>query len=80
MAEGHEEPTASFKWIHSHVQGRRPYTVRETWKLNLERERFRQAALMYWNATAARTSTGRPVDAIVTPTFATVAPPHDSTR
>jgi amidase len=80
LAEGNEKPTASFTWIHSHVQERRPYTIRETFKLNLERERFRQATLMHWNATGSRTSTGRPVDAILTPTFATAAPPHDSTR
>lgn len=80
MTEGGEDATESFKWIHSHVKGRKPYTVRETWKLNLKREEMRTAAIAHWNATKERTSTGRPVDAIITPAFATAAPPHDTTR
>jgi amidase len=54
--------------------------VSETWKLNLERESFRTTALEHWNATAQQTKSGRPVDAIIAPTFATLAPPHDTTR
>lgn len=80
MKEGGEGPTESFKWIHSHVEGRKPFTVPETWKLNLDREQRRAAALAHWNATKQRSGTDRPVDAIITPTFATAAPPHDSTR
>jgi len=48
--------------------------------LNVEREEFRAAALQHWNDTALRTKSGRPVDAILTPTFPTLAPPHDTTR
>ncbi|KAF8330791.1 amidase signature domain-containing protein [Cantharellus anzutake] len=78
--EGGEEPIATVAWILSHVKGRAPYTVRQTWKLNCERENFRAAALQHWNETKRRTESGRPVDAILTPAFATLAPPHDTTR
>ncbi|KAF8323776.1 amidase [Clavulina sp. PMI_390] len=80
LAEGQEQPTPSFGWIHSLIEGAPPLTARQTWRLNGERERLRQRALMHWNATKARTSTGRPVDAILCPTFPTVAAPHDTTR
>jgi len=67
------------EWILKHAQGRQPYTVDEIFKLNLERENFRARALMHWSATSARTATGRPVDAILCPVAATLAPPHDTT-
>jgi amidase len=66
-------------WILKHAQGRQPFSVEEIFKLNLERETFRARALMHWNATSARTATGRPVDAILCPVAATLAPPHDTT-
>ena len=40
----------------------------------------RARALAHWNATRGRTSTGRPVDAIICPTAATLAVPHDGIR
>ncbi|KAG9014094.1 hypothetical protein FRB90_005577 [Tulasnella sp. 427] len=68
------------QWMLDHAAGRPAYTVPETWKLNIERETFRARALAHWNATASRTSTGRPVDAIICPTAPTLAIPHDQTR
>lgn len=68
------------EWILAHAKGRPAYTVPETWKLNIEREQFRARALAHWNATKGRTSTGRPVDAIICPTAATLAVPHDGIR
>lgn len=84
LEEGQEEPTPSFQWILDFIEkkdGKRraPYTTRETWKLNMEREEFRTKALAHWNATSQRTKSGRPVDAIITAPFATLAPQHDKT-
>lgn len=79
LAEGKEEATPSFSWILEQCGGR-AYTIREMWQLNVERDRYRAQALAHWNDTQNRTRSGRPVDAILTPTFATLAPPHDSTR
>lgn len=84
LEEGQEEPTPSFKWILDFIEKkdgkRRPaYTARETWKLNMEREEFRTKALEHWNETSKRTKSGRPVDAILTVTFPTLAPEHDTT-
>jgi amidase len=67
------------KWILDHAKGRQPFTTSEIFKLNSEREALRARALAHWNATQARTASGRPVDAILCPVAATLAPPHDST-
>jgi amidase len=80
MAESGEPPIPSFEWIVSSAKGRPPFTVAEIFKLNSEREAFRARALAHWNATALKTSTKRPVDAILTPVAPTLAPPHDSVR
>lgn len=57
-----------------------PFSIAEVFRLNLEREEFRAKILHHWNATASRTSSGRPVDAILSPVAPTLAPPHDTTR
>ena len=80
MAISGEPATPSAQWIMSHAAERAPYTVPETWKLNVQRESFRAKALQHWNATRSRTSTGRPVDAVICPTAPTLAVPHDQTR
>jgi len=80
LAGSGEPPIPSFEWIVSGVKGRRPYTVAEVFRLNREREAFRARALAHWNATAVKTRTRKPVDAILTPVAPTLAPPHDSVR
>lgn len=80
MQSSGEPATPSVEWMLNHAKGRAPYTVPETWKLNIEREQFRARALAHWNSTQHRTSTGRPVDAIICPTSSTLAVPHDKTR
>jgi amidase len=80
MAESGEPPIPSFSWIVSHTEGRAPYTIPEMFRLNVERESFRARAHAHWNATAARTKSGRPVDVILTPVAPTLAAPHDSVR
>ncbi|KDQ63118.1 hypothetical protein JAAARDRAFT_29117 [Jaapia argillacea MUCL 33604] len=76
-----DPPVPQTSWIMSQVpNGGKPYTVRETFKLNLEREAFRIKVANHWNDTRSRTTTGRPVDAILSPVAATLAPPHDTTR
>lgn len=73
-----EPPVQQTKWILSHAKDK-PYSVGEIFELNLARDAFRADALAYWNRTESRTSTGRPVDAIISPVAPTLAPPHDTT-
>jgi amidase len=80
MAESGEPPIPSFSWIVGHTKGRAPYTMGEMFRLNAEREKFRARAHAHWNASALRTKSGRPVDAILTPIAPTLAAPHDTVR
>jgi len=80
MREAGEPPVPMTEWILSHAKGRKPYPVSETWKLNVQREQFRARALQHWNNTRQRTSSGRPVDAILAPIAPTLASRHDCTR
>ncbi|EIW75737.1 general amidase [Coniophora puteana RWD-64-598 SS2] len=48
----------------------------ELWQLHTEKRNLRKAYLDHWNATAKRTGTGRPVDAIISPAVAYTAVPH----
>jgi amidase len=79
MQKSGEPAIQQTAWILNHARGRGEYTVAEIFRLNLEREAFRAKALLHWNATQQRTSTGRPVDAILCPIAPTLAPPHDTT-
>ena len=77
----HEPHVPQTEWILSHVpNGGKPFSIAETFKLNVAREAFRARVAAHWNATRSRTTTGRPVDAILSPVAATLAPPHDTTR
>ncbi|KAL6307698.1 amidase [Sparassis latifolia] len=68
------------EWIMSQVPNEgKPFTVAEIFKLNLAREAFRSNIASHWNATQLRTTTGRQVDAILSPVASTLAPPHDTT-
>ncbi|KAI0639939.1 general amidase GmdA [Trametes polyzona] len=76
-----DPPVPQTEWILNQVpNGGKPYTVAEVFRINLEREAFRTKVLAHWNATAARTRTGRDVDAVLSPVAATLAPRHDMTR
>ncbi|EPQ60254.1 acetamidase [Gloeophyllum trabeum ATCC 11539] len=69
------------EWILNQVpNGGKPFTVRETFRLNVERETFRCRVAAHWNGTKSQTTTGRHVDAVISPAAATLAPPHDTTR
>ena len=69
------------EWILGQVpNGGAPFSVAEIFRLNVAREGLRERVLHHWNATAARTASGRPVDAVLSPVAPTLAPPHDSTR
>ncbi|KAI0651823.1 general amidase [Trametes meyenii] len=52
----------------------------ELWQVQKKRIALREEYLAYWQASAERTSTGRPVDAIITPVAPTPAPPHGMTK
>ncbi|KIJ61538.1 hypothetical protein HYDPIDRAFT_183162 [Hydnomerulius pinastri MD-312] len=51
-------------------------TAWELWQLHTEKRALRKAYLDHWNATKTKTSTGRPVDAIISPAVAYTAVPH----
>ena len=80
LASTGEPAMPGTEWILNQAQQQTPYSVRETWKLNLERESFRARALSHWNATKNTSSTGRPVDAVICPAHPTLAVPHDGVR
>jgi len=48
------------------------------WNFQKSRRDLRETYLDHWNATALRTGTGRPVDAIISPVAPWTAPPHGS--
>lgn len=80
MGEAGETGVKMTQWMLSHAAGRKPYTPAECFKLNAEREAFRTKIMAHWNATRSSTSSGRPVDAILTPVFPSLAPAHGTTR
>lgn len=51
-------------------------TTYESWQLNLEKDEVRTAWLKAWNATAAITSSGQPIDGLLLPPSANVAHKH----
>ncbi|KAI0785340.1 amidase [Irpex lacteus] len=76
-----DPPVPQTRWIMEQVPNQgQPFSIAETFKLNREREIFREKITNYWNESQRLTKTGRPVDAILSPVAATLAPPHDTTR
>lgn len=51
-------------------------TLSQLWQLHKEKRELRKSHLDYWEATRTQTGTGRPVDAVISPTVASVACPH----
>ncbi|KAG8744637.1 hypothetical protein FRC10_009670 [Ceratobasidium sp. 414] len=80
LAESGEPATPLVEWMLAHAAGRAPYTVEQTWALNVAREQFRARGLKHWNDSAMRSQQGRAFDAILCPVAPTLAPPHDTTR
>jgi amidase len=85
IAQGHETAVKNTKWVlastsTSSEDRPKPKSIPEIFELNLKREQFRKEVLRHWNATKERTGTGRAVDGIICPAFATLAPPHNTTR
>lgn len=76
-----DPPVPQSEWILTQVHNDgKPFEVADVFKINLEREAFRAKIAAHWNATRARTGTGRSVDAVLSPVAPTLAPPHDTTR
>ncbi|KAI0094460.1 amidase [Irpex rosettiformis] len=76
-----DPPVPQTEWIMSQVPNNgQPFSVADIFKLNLERETFRMKIAKHWNESQRLTTTGRPIDAILSPVAATLAPPHDTTR
>ncbi|KAJ8495859.1 hypothetical protein ONZ51_g1452 [Trametes cubensis] len=59
---------------------RQPLTAYQLWQLNKEKKALRKAHLDRWEATAAETGTGRPIDALICPVAPYAAVPHGQTR
>jgi len=53
-----------------------PMNAYALWQLQKHRRELRKEYLDHWEATAATTGTGRPVDAIISPVAPYAAPPH----
>ncbi|KZT09017.1 general amidase [Laetiporus sulphureus 93-53] len=58
------------------VGERRHLSAYELWQLHREKRALRKSHLDHWEATVARTDTGRPVDAIISPVAPYAACPH----
>ncbi|KAJ7070811.1 general amidase [Mycena amicta] len=52
----------------------------QLWQVQKKKRDLRQEYLKHWAATVEQTSTGRPVDAIISPVAPYVAPPHGFNR
>ncbi|KAI0825158.1 general amidase [Trametes gibbosa] len=52
----------------------------ELWQIQRRRTIMREEYLAHWRATASRTGTGRPVDAIIAPVAPFPPPPHGMTK
>jgi hypothetical protein len=52
----------------------------ELWQLHKKKQEIRTKYLALWNATINQTGTGRPIDALIAPAAACVAPPHGMNR
>ena len=57
-----------------------PMSAFELWQIQKKRTDMRKLHLDMWEATTSLTGTGRPVDAILSPVAASVAPPHGMNR
>jgi len=55
---------------------RRHLSAYELWQLHAQKRDLRKSHLDHWEATVARTGTGRPVDAIISPVAPYTACPH----
>jgi amidase len=51
-------------------------TVWQLWKLHKEKRELRKEYLDHWQATVSKTTTGRPVDAVISPAVPYAATPH----
>ncbi|KAL1868415.1 hypothetical protein VTK73DRAFT_3709 [Phialemonium thermophilum] len=54
----------------------RPRDVHEIWKLNIARDEYRAEYLRRWAATAERTGSGNPMDALICPVAPVQGTPH----
>jgi hypothetical protein len=55
-------------------------TAYQLWQVQKTRIDLRKEYLDHWEATASKTGTGRPVDAIICPAAPYAAPPHGNNR
>ena len=61
------------KELEQFMSGQTPATCNESWDLNLETYKYQQEAQQHWNDTIKRTSTGRPIDAYISPVAVSAA-------
>ncbi|KAG8771101.1 hypothetical protein FRC12_003861 [Ceratobasidium sp. 428] len=53
-----------------------PLSVYELWQLHKQKRELRKEYLDHWMSTVSRTTTGRPVDAVISPAIPYAATPH----
>ena len=59
--------------LNQFMTGTTPLSCNESWDINLDRYAYQQEAQQHWNDTVKRTSTGRPIDAYISPVAASAA-------
>ncbi|CCO31140.1 Acetamidase [Rhizoctonia solani AG-1 IB] len=80
LAESGEPPIPSVARILAEAEKHGISSLSKSWEVNAKRDDFRARVLKHWNETARRTASGRPVDAVLCPASATLAPPHWTMR
>lgn len=81
LQESGEPAVKQTEWILEQIETPdKSLNAREIFKVNLERETFRLRLAQHWNASKNKTTTGRMVDAIISPVAPTLAPRHDTTK
>ncbi|KAJ3728072.1 general amidase [Lentinula guzmanii] len=74
--EGAHETTLDEPYVKRLVGPPYHRTTYELWNLHKEKRELRKSHLDHWEASASRTGTGRPIDAIISPAVAYAAVPH----
>ncbi|KAJ1299773.1 hypothetical protein OPQ81_000682 [Rhizoctonia solani] len=76
LAESGEPATPNLEAILGLAEKGVSLNLAQTYATNVQRDKFRARALNYWNDTASRSKSGRPVDAVLCPVSYTLAPTH----
>ncbi|KIX07405.1 uncharacterized protein Z518_02058 [Rhinocladiella mackenziei CBS 650.93] len=74
LAQSGEEPVPS---VAKFLARARELSVDELTQCHKDQRQYQIEYLAHWNATSSQTSTGKPIDALLTPSMASASFPHD---